>query len=297
VLDRYDEPVPIGVRGALCIGGAGVGRGYWHRPELSAASFVPDPFSGKSGTRMYRSGDLALRRADGNLEFCGRSDRQIKIRGIRIELGEVEAALTQHPEVTDVAVVVGDEGTDDRRLVAYFVAGREPAPDAHELREFLKSILPGSMIPAAFVRLARLPLTPNGKVDRLRLPLPDGQSLAVDPRFVAPRSDVEIRLAAIFAEALAVDRIGVHDDFFALGGHSLLAMRVLATVKTAFNATISPRAFFGNATIAGLARGLTGADEPPGGPCGGDDRWNPRESPIRRHPRSARGARKRRDAT
>jgi amino acid adenylation domain-containing protein len=291
VVDRHDEPVPIGVQGQLCIGGLGVGRGYWHRPELSAASFVPDPFSAEPRARMYRTGDLALRRADGSLEFCGRGDRQIKLRGIRVELGEIEAALTEHPDVAGVAVVVCGGDAEDRRIIAYFVASRDPAPAARELREFLKRILPEHMIPAAFVALRQFPLTPHGKVDRLRLPKPDEQSRAVAPHFIAPGSDIEIRLAAIFADALSVERIGVHDDFFALGGHSLLAMRVLSAVKTAFDAAISPRTFFGDATVAGLALALAGADPIPGMSGDAPDRGRARESPILHHPRSAGGAR------
>jgi len=297
VVDRNDEPVPIGVRGQLCIGGAGVGRGYWRSPELSARSFAPDPFNADLRARMYRTGDLAFRRTDGSLEFCGRSDRQVKLRGIRIELGEIEAALMQHRDVTGVAVVIREEDTDDRRLVAYFVSERDRAPVARELRDFLKGIVPDYMIPAAFVRLREFPLTPNGKVDSRQLPPPDGRSLAVDPRSIAPRNDVEARLVAIFSEVLSIDRVGVHDDFFALGGHSLLAMRVLAAVKSAFGAAVSPRAFFADATVAGVALELAGADAVHDASASARDSRHRRELPIERNPRRTTRALPEIDAT
>jgi acyl carrier protein len=285
VVDRHDEPVPVGVQGELCIGGAGVGRGYWRRPELSAAAFVTDPFRAQPGARMYRTGDLAFRRADGTFEFCGRRDRQIKLRGIRIELGEIEAALAEHPNVAALAVIAPDDDAQGRRIVAYFVARSEPPPSAYELRDFLKGAVPEHMIPAAFVVLGEIPLTPHGKIDRLRLPKPDAQSLAVDPQFIAPSGDVEIRAATIFADALGVERIGLHDDFFALGGHSLLAMRVLGALKGAFGVAINPRTFFADATVAGIARALDGESMPLTA-TGAGRRKGSGESPIRRHPRA-----------
>jgi amino acid adenylation domain-containing protein len=256
IVDRYGEPVPVGVHGELCIGGAGVGRGYWRQPALSAAAFVADPFRAEADARMYRTGDLAFRRADGTLEFCGRRDSQIKLRGVRVELGEIEAALARHPNVATAAVVARDDATEEHRIVAYFVARRQPPPNAHALREFLRATIPDGMLPAAFVELGAIPLTAHGKIDRLRLPEPDGRSLAVDPQFVAPSTATEIRVAAIFAEALGVDRIGLLDDFFALGGHSLLAMRVLGALKAALGVAINPRAFFADATVSGIAIAL-----------------------------------------
>jgi len=289
VLDRHDQLVPIGVQGELCIGGAGVGRGYWRRPELSASAFVPDPFSDRPGARMYRTGDLACRRPDGNLDFRGRADRQIKLRGIRIELGEIEAALAGHPGVAEAAVVVEDDA-DDRRIVAHVVARGGPAPGARELREFMKAIVPEHMIPSAFVALPKLPLTAHGKIDRRRLPRPDERSLAFEPNFIAPQNDIEIRLAAMFAEALCVTRIGVHDDFFALGGNSLLAMRVLSHVKAAFSVAIAARSFFGNATVAGIARALDGkAHDADVGNDAADCRDESEPPILRNHRSGARG--------
>ena len=210
VLDQDLEPVPIGVAGELYIGGAGVARGYLNRPGLTAERFIPDPFGKGPGGRLYRTGDLARWRSDGNLEYLGRVDRQVKVRGFRIEPGEIEEALARHPAVREAVVVAREAASDDRRLVAYLVlaAGR-PAPADSELRQFLRSSLPEPMIPSAFVVLEALPLTPNGKVDREALPAPESVSFRPDARFVAPRGPLEEEVASIWSAVLGLERIGV----------------------------------------------------------------------------------------
>ena len=236
-------PVPVGVTGELYLGGAGLARGYLHRPDLTAERFVPDPFGGGAGGRLYRTGDLVRRLGDGSLEFLGRLDHQVKVRGFRIELGEVESVLASLPGVREAVAVVRED-----RLIAY-VAGDATA-DA--LRQALRERLPDYMVPAAFVTLAALPLTPNGKVDRKALPAPEWQSAAESP--LEPRTPVEELVAGIWAEVLRVDRPGVHDDFFALGGHSLLAAQVVSRVRTALGVELPLRALFEAPTIAGLSR-------------------------------------------
>jgi amino acid adenylation domain-containing protein len=252
VLDARGELLPVGVPGELHIGGVGVTRGYLGRPDLTAAQFVPDPFSPEPGARMYRSGDRVRWLADGNLDFVGRVDFQVKIRGFRIEPGEVESALLSHPAVSDAVVVARGDGAGGKRLVGYVVpaAGRE-APGAAELRAHLKAHLPEYMVPSAFAALDALPLTSNGKADRKALPEPDAAPGA--EAYVGPRTPAEETLAAIWAETLRVERVGVEDDFFALGGHSLVATRVISRVREAFGAEVPLRALFEAPTVAGLA--------------------------------------------
>ncbi len=255
------RPVPSGVPGELAIGGVCVTRGYLGRPAFSAERFVPDPFAAQPGERLYRSGDLARWRLDGVVEFLGRIDQQVKIRGFRIELGEIEAVLAQHPGVLEAAVVDCDEeGTENRRLAAYVVADSSNVPETAALREFVAAKLPAYMVPAAFELLDELPLSSSGKVDRKRLPEPTWESA---PRrgHVAPRTPVEERLAALFAEVLEVDRVGVEDDFFELGGHSLLATRLVARVRAAFGVELPLRRLFEAPTVAGLAGAVEAPEE------------------------------------
>ncbi|HEV7509115.1 MAG TPA: amino acid adenylation domain-containing protein [Thermoanaerobaculia bacterium] len=252
LLDRGGRPVPIGVPGEIYVGGAGVARGYLARPALTAERFVPDPFAvGVGGQRLYRSGDLARWRRDGDLEYLGRIDRQVKVRGFRIELGEIEAALAEHPGVREAAVVAREDRPGDVRLVGYvsLAAGPDPSPQA--LAAFLAERLPGYMVPAAWVLLDRLPLTANGKVDRAALPAPEehGEGGA----YVAPRSPVEEVLAGIWEEVLELQRVGVEDDFFALGGHSLVAAQVTSRVLKAFSVDLPLRFLFEHPTVAALA--------------------------------------------
>ncbi|HEU0079734.1 MAG TPA: non-ribosomal peptide synthetase, partial [Longimicrobiaceae bacterium] len=252
VLDARFNPVPVGVPGEVYMAGVGVTRGYLNRPELSAERFPPDPFSGVPGARMYRSGDRGRWLPDGNLEFVGRVDFQVTIRGFRIEPGEIEAALLEHPALLDAVVVARDDGAGGRRLAAYAspAAGAE-APRPAELRAHLKERLPEYMIPASFTVLEALPLTSNGKVDRRALPDPE---LAADAdAYVAPATPTEETLAAIWAEVLKLERVGARDEFFALGGHSLMATRVIARAREAFGVEVPLRAIFEAPTVAGLA--------------------------------------------
>jgi acyl-coenzyme A synthetase/AMP-(fatty) acid ligase/acyl carrier protein len=259
VLDPTGRLVAPGAVGELCIGGAGVTHGYHGRPRLTAERFVPDLF-GAPGGRLYRTGDLVRWRPDGQLQFLGRDDHQLKLRGHRIEPGEIEAVLEAHPAVRQAVVVVRDE-----RLVAYLVPadGTSTTPDG--LVEHAAATLPGALVPTAWVALAALPLTPNGKVDRGALPDP-----APAPRaaHVAPRTDAEELVASVWREVLELDDVSVDDDFFAIGGHSLLAMRVMARLRAATEIELRVRTLFTHSTVAELAaavqdRLLTAAERTP----------------------------------
>jgi amino acid adenylation domain-containing protein/FkbM family methyltransferase len=269
LVDPAGRPVPIGIAGELLIGDDGVARGYLGRPELTAGRFVPDPWGEESGARLYRTGDRARLLADGRIEFLGRLDRQVKVRGFRIEPGEIEAALARHPAVEDCAVVPRGSGAEDRRLVAYLVprAGFLP-PGGGELRAFLRGALPEPLIPSFFIALAALPLTPNGKLDRDALPAP--APAAGEPAGGLPETPVEELLAGIWAELLVVEAAGMDDDFFALGGHSLLALQLLARVRSALRVELPLAAVFAAPTPRALAasvesarrQGLAGAPPP-----------------------------------
>jgi amino acid adenylation domain-containing protein len=250
VLDRDLRPAPIGMRGELYVGGIGLSRGYFDRPDLTAERFVPDPFG--DGERLYRTGDLARWRADGELEYLGRIDHQVKIRGYRIEPGEIEAALVEHPDVHQAIIVAREDSPGEKRLVAYVVAAAEAAVDVGELREHLKQNLPEYMVPSAYVVLDALPLTPNRKVDRRALPAPEDDAI-IRGEYVAPRTPVEELLASIWCEVLKLDRVGVHDNFFELGGHSLLAMRVVAHLREAFQVELPLRTLFEAPNVSELA--------------------------------------------
>jgi amino acid adenylation domain-containing protein len=247
VLDRM-HAVPSGAAGELCLGGDGLARGYLGRPELTAERFVPHPWG--DGERLYRTGDLVRRRPDGAVEFLGRLDHQVKIRGFRIEPGEIEAALALQPDVAACAVVVREDASGDRRLVAYVVLDRPDSQPA--LASWLRERLPEFMIPSAFVVLDALPLTPNGKLDRKALPAPE--PAAQDG--TAPSTPAEELLAGIWAEVLGLARVGVHDNFFDLGGHSLLAMRVASRVRAVFGVELPLRRLFAAPTVAELAAEL-----------------------------------------
>jgi aryl carrier-like protein len=254
VLNRFDQPVIPGDTGELLIGGDGVARGYLGNPRLTAERFLPDPFSARPGERLYRSGDLARHRPSGELEFLGRSDGQIKIRGFRIELAEVETALQQHPAVADAVAVAREDAFGERLLLAYLVP-RQPAPTVQELRAFLQKRLPGPMVPSMFVFLPALPLSPNGKVDRAALPAPGGERPDLEKAYVAPRDAVEQILAQVWAESLNLERIGIHDSFFALGGDSMRSVRIVARAK-AKGLLFTVQDLFRHQTIAQLASHL-----------------------------------------
>ncbi len=258
VLDAAGRPAPVGIAGELWIGGDGVARGYDGDPELTAERFRPDP---RTGARRYRSGDRVYRDADGIIHFLGRVDRQVKIRGIRIEPGEVEAVLRELPSVADAAVVAVPEGRESR-LVAYVVgAAGGSEPDAVALRSHLATRLPAAMVPAAWVPLPRLPLTANGKLDRDRLPAPTREHLAVDSGDAVPRSDLEKAVIAAFEKVLGVEAIGPEDDFFALGGHSLLAVELFADLERLVSRRLSLAVIFEASTPRELAARL-GTDTP-----------------------------------
>jgi len=225
--------VPIGVPGELLVGGAQLAAGYWNRPELTVEKFIADPFSKVEGARLYRTGDLVRYRADGNLEFLGRIDEQVKVRGFRIEPGEIEALLRQQPQVREAVVMAREDAPGDKRLVAYVVAEGGGAELTERLRGELKARLPDYMVPSAFVVLDALPLTPNGKVDRKALPAPERES-QVTAAYVAPGSELEQQLVAVWQDVLGAQRVGVDDNFFDLGGNSLLVTRVHARIKPMF---------------------------------------------------------------
>ncbi len=233
VLDAQRQPVPVGVAGELYIGGDGVACGYWRRPELTAERFVADPFGGQSGGRLYRTGDRVRYLADGSIEFLGRLDTQVKLRGYRIEPGEIEAALTQQGQVRDAVVVVREDCGGDRRLVAYVVS-QAPALDVAALRAALKRQLPDYMIPAAFVELAALPLTPNGKIDRKALPAPARVNGASGLERAAPQDNIARHLVRIWEILLKRDAVGMSDKFFDLGGNSLLAVQLMDQIEKSF---------------------------------------------------------------
>ena len=256
ILDRSMHPVPVGVAGELYIGGAGVARGYFNRPELTAEKFVPDPFSKEAGARLYKTGDWARYLPDGNIEYLERLDHQVKIRGFRIELGEVEVVLGQHPAVREAVVLAREDVAGDKRLVAYVVPNPEQVPTVSDLRGFVKAKLPEYMVPAAFVLLEALPLTPIGKVDRRALPVPERAQPELEAAFVAPRDIFEFRLAQVWEDVLDICPIGVTDNFYDLGGHSLLAIRLMTQVQQQFGQNISLATLLQNATIEQMARVL-----------------------------------------
>jgi amino acid adenylation domain-containing protein len=258
VLDRHFQPVPSGCAGELYVAGDGLARGYLGQPGQTAARFLPDPFV--AGCRMYRTGDLAVRRADGNLAYLGRNDQQVKLRGYRIELAEIDAALAAHPRIQAAAALVRRDEDGEPRLVGYVVPRPEggSAPSAGELLAWLRDRLPGYMVPAALVFLAALPRTPNGKLDAARLPLPERLRPELAAAYTAPRSELERAIAAVWREALKVDSVGLDDSFFDLGGHSLLMAKVHARLGKALGREVPLLELFQYPTVRSLARHLAG---------------------------------------
>jgi amino acid adenylation domain-containing protein len=265
LLDANLEPVPAGVPGEIYVGGAGLARGYLNREQLTAERFCPNPFG---PGRLYKSGDRARRRPDGELEYLGRADDQVKIRGYRIELQEIEAVLVAHDQLGEAAVVAREDGPGgDRRLVAYVVPNELPGPTPAVLKEFLQRSLPEFMVPSAFVAVPALPLGPTGKVDRRALPAPERGQTVVD-ELVPPRTDVERTLVKVWQELLRLDGdIGIKDDFFELGGHSLLAARLMAWIERAFRVKLPLATLFAGATIEQLATQIEAAHV-------NDQRWS-----------------------
>lgn len=250
LLDDAGQPAPVGAVGELVIGAELLARGYFKRPDLTAARFIPDPFDEQGGGRLYRTGDLARYGADGVIEYVGRVDHQVKVRGFRIELGEIEACLGEHPAVRE-ALVIAVEGAAGAQLVAYLVPQAEALASAtlevqaalrNELKALLRDSLPEYMVPAHLLFLERLPLSPNGKVDRKALPAPDASLL--QEAYVAPRSELECQVAAIWQEVLKLQRVGLDDHFFELGGHSLLAINVISRIQLELGMKLTPQLLF-----------------------------------------------------
>jgi len=253
ILDANLRPVPWGVAGELFIGGPGLARGYLHAPELTAAKFLPNPFSDAPGARMYRTGDLARLLPDGELEFLGRLDHQVKVHGFRIELGEIESALLRHPALREAVVLSREDRAGQKRLVAYAVAAGAQPPSSSELRRHLQETLPGFMVPAAFVFLPELPLTPNGKVDRRALPAPESTSPTAARAHVPPRTELERRITGIWKELLGTEHVGLEDNFFELGGHSLLMLQLHRRLAELAPAPFPLVELFHYPTVASLA--------------------------------------------
>lgn len=265
ILDRHLQPVPVGVSGEIYVGGVGLARGYWNRPDLTAERFIPNPFQTQTtSSRLYKTGDLGCFLPNGEIKFLGRSDHQVKLRGIRIELGEIESCLNQHPLVKQSIVVIREDSPANPRLVAYIAPNQSQSIESfnfEELQTFLSKKLPASMMPTAFVQLDALPLTPNGKVDRVSvaeqyrnsLPAPETQQLSSSKAFVPPQTPIEAELVEIWATVLGLEQVGIDDNFFHLGGHSLLAMQLVSRVRKQFEVELSLPDFFAAPTIRELA--------------------------------------------
>lgn len=253
ILDGNLQPVPVGVAGELHIGGEGLARGYLNRPRLTAECFIPHPLSSQTGARLYKTGDWARYLPSGEIEYIGRVDNQVKIRGMRIELGEIEAVLGEHPAVQENIVAAHEDEPGEKRLVAYIVFDQEPRPSVGHMRSYLKQRLPEHMVPSAFLVLDAMPLMPNGKIDRRALPTHKPTRPELEEDYVAPRTPIEEVLARIWAEALRLERVGIHDNFFELGGHSLSAAQVISRMRSAFQVEIPPTCLFEEPTVARLA--------------------------------------------
>ncbi|NEQ41319.1 MAG: amino acid adenylation domain-containing protein, partial [Okeania sp. SIO3I5] len=253
ILDNNLQPVPIGVTGEMYIGGDGLARGYLNRPELTTEKFIPNPFAVGS---LYRTGDLACYLPDGNIKFIGRIDNQVKVRGFRIELGEVEAVLNDRPQIQQAVVIVREDSSENKFMVAYVVP-EDQSLNSSELKEDIKQKLPKYMVPSVFVFLESLPLTPNGKIDRKALPAPEVE-IKQGEEYIAPRTETEEMIANIFASVLRVAKVGIYDNFFDLGGHSLLATQLVSQLKEALEIEMIPiKTIFEFPTVAELAQKLT----------------------------------------
>ena len=254
VLDERLQPAPVGVAGELHLAGVGLARGYLQRADLTAAQFIPDPFSAQGGERLYKTGDQARYLADGNLEFLGRLDQQVKIRGFRVEIGEVETVLEQHEKIEQAVVVAREADASGKTLLAYLVTRQTESPATAELQAFLKQRLPEYMVPAAFVFVSEIPLMPTGKINRRALPEPDRTELS--DQYVGPRTEMEALVCSLWAGILKLERVGIYDNFFELGGHSLLATQLVSRVCEAFGVEIPLRLLFEQPTVAGFTQGI-----------------------------------------
>jgi acyl carrier protein len=244
----------VGVPGEIFVGGAGVARGYLHRPELTAQRFVDNPFGSKSAPKLYRSGDLARWSCNGDIEYLGRIDTQIKIRGYRIEPNEIVSVLNTQPAVQASAVVARKDGTGNLRLLAYVVTNGHPHLASGALRSLLRKQLPDYMVPAAFIGLQALPLTSNGKIDRDALPDPDDTNRLPDEDYAAPRTALEKKVSGIVANLLGLERVGVDDNFFLIGGHSLFGTQLIARIQDSFGVELPLLSIFDLPTPAQLAQ-------------------------------------------
>ena len=280
LLDTHLQPVPIGVAGEICISGANVARGYINRPELTAERFIPNPFADAPGSRLYRTGDLGRHLPDGTIELLGRIDRQVKLRGYRVEPGEIEALLRQHPGVREGIVALSGEAAEHLRIVAYVVTDDADTVTVARLNTYLAERLPDYMVPSAIVFLDKLPLTPNGKIDYRALPAPEQISAPLSDAYAVPRTDIEQIVAGIFATLLGSSRVGIHDDFFEIGGHSLLATRLLSRTRDVFKAEISLRSVFEEPTIAGLGAAIEAALLGDSKGAAGSQRRNSDQQPL-----------------
>jgi amino acid adenylation domain-containing protein len=256
ILDDRLNLVPVGVSGEVYIGGVGVARGYLNDPAQTAARFIPSPFSRELGARLYRTGDLARYRSSGDVELLGRIDHQVKLRGLRVELAEIEATLNLHEDVNEAVVLAREDQPGEKRLVAYVVTGQDQARTLRSMRDFLKARLPEYMVPSTFVFLDSLPLTPNGKIDRQALPAPSSARPELVETFAAAGTPTEEVLAGLWTELLGVEQVGIHDNFFDLGGHSLLATQVISRVRELFHVEIALRQLFETPTVAELAQNI-----------------------------------------
>jgi amino acid adenylation domain-containing protein len=253
LLDQHWQPAPTGVAGEIYVAGDGMARGYLRRPDLTAERFLPSPYSATPGTRIYKTGDLARLRSDGDIVYLGRADHQVKVRGYRIELGEIETVLKRHPDVKDVVVVARGEQPEQKQLVAYLVVEDEPGPTALELKSYMREQLPEYMVPAIFMRLEQLPLSGSGKVDRRALPAPNPMALEEEERAETRLTATEELVAGIWMQLLGVETVNARDNFFDLGGHSLLATQVISRIKEIFHVELPLRELFEAPTLAGLA--------------------------------------------
>jgi amino acid adenylation domain-containing protein len=282
LLDANLRLVPEGVTGEIYLGGDGLARGYLNRPDLTAERFVPNPFSSDHSARLYRTGDLARYLDDGNLQYLGRVDHRVKIRGYRIELDEIAATIERHPSVRQCAVIATGHELEDKKLIAYVVTETGQALEAATLRTFLQTQLPAYMLPAQFIAIEEMPLTPSGKIDRRALPKAGTQRSEI--AFEGPRTTSEVKLTALWASILKIERVGVHDNFFDLGGHSLLAFQLISRVRDDFKVELPLRRVFESPTVAALSRWINEAAD------GGLDHTGPALKALprqRRQPRIA----------